>query len=216
MTRTVILFGAVIAAATLSACGGSPARSTSTSTTTKASTQLSGFSSLAGTMLPRLPSSNWPALTSDPSTAALAGAQEDLTTSSNDITYEVNIFKFASNGLARAFYDNEQSSIGFAVLALGEAAIPLAESTGISSAEAFNLIECGGDSSVEPGNKCSGNTSKPFSGGVITVFRRGLIVATVTYYSGSIVDGTPPSSELAKNVKVSNSILSLLRSAGIG
>ena len=173
--------------------------------------EMEGFKGIVGKALPGLPSSNWPKLS--PGTPLVGTAEE--TTSSIDLAYEVDIFDFSTAGGATASYKSANTSLFNNVEPLGAAMTPLAGGTGVSgSSEGFNLIECGGSSSVQAGNKCSGNNSKPFSVGVVTVFERGTTVTAILYFAPS-PQALPSPGELLKNIKVARSVISLLSSVGV-
>lgn len=178
--------------------------------------QLAGFSGIDGKALPGLPKTNWPKLTAlTKSSLLFAGASSGQTTSSNDLTYEVAIYDFSSVSSETSFYEDKDAQLSY-VIPEGAAIARLSGSTGVSgTSEVFNLSECGGSSSVESGNRCSGSISKPFSAGVVTVFERGSTITVIIYLASGLHSATPPPGEVAKNVKIANSVISLLSSVGV-
>jgi hypothetical protein len=178
--------------------------------------QNASFANIKGHALPGLPQSNWPKLSGEPGAQLplFAAAGQRLSTHGLSGQYEVSIFNFYSASAETNFYENKDLAMSY-VIPAGAALSPLAGSTGVVGAsEAFNLIECGSSSSVEPGNTCSDSVTKPYSAGVITVVERGSTVSVITY-SANGQSTAPPPGELAKNVTVAKSVISLLTSAGI-
>jgi len=188
---------------------------TTTTTTTQAASAIVGFSAIDGKALPGLPSENWPALGEQypAGTPGFYGANAEQSTNSNDLAYEVDIFRFPNATAEARFYNDDSNVLSYSTPSGSEIA-PLGYNTGVSGqSRAFNLIECGGSSSVEPGNTCSGSVSKPFSTGVITVFERGSTVTLITYFNSG--NQSASQGELRKNVKVADSVIALLASVGI-
>jgi hypothetical protein len=179
--------------------------------------QGAGFAGTEGKALPGLPQSNWPKLAIQPADELPLFASAGQTVSSHGLNgqYEVSIYNFYSGSAESDFYKNKDLALSY-VLPAGAAIAPLAGRTGVSgTSEGFNLSECAGSSSVEPGDRCSGSISKPYSAGVITVFERGSTVTVITYQPSGQHQAAPPPGELAKNVKVAKSVISLLATAGI-
>jgi hypothetical protein len=176
-----------------------------------------GYAGITGQALPGLPESNWPKLSAQPADELPLFASAGQTTSSNGLAghYEVSIYNFYSRSTETAFYGNPDLALSD-VITDGAAIAPLVGSTGVRGvSEGFDLSECGGSSSVEPDDKCSGRARKPYSVGVITVFERGPTVTVITYRPNDEQNPADPHAELAKNVKVANSVTSLLATAGI-
>jgi hypothetical protein len=175
-----------------------------------------GFASLQGQALPGLPVTNWPKLSPQSSDQMPLFAAAGLTSSSHGLSdrYEVSLYSFVSRRAETDFYENDDLALSY-VIPAGATIAPLDASTGVSgTSEGFNLIECAGSSSVEPGEQCTGNV-KPSSAGVVTVFRRGSTVAVITYVASGQRAVAPAPGELTKNVDVAQSVISLLASAGI-
>jgi hypothetical protein len=161
--------------------------------------------------------SNWPKLSTEPANELPLFALAGQTSKSKGPTgnYEVNIYNFYSPTAETDFYENKDLALSYAI-PNGAALSPLFGNTGVSGiSEGFNVQECGSSSAVEPGMKCSDGTNKPHSTGVITMFERGSTITVITYRPNGQHIATSPSGELAYNVKIARSVISLLASAGI-
>jgi len=175
------------------------------------------FSAIEGHALPGLPSSNWPNLSAESPDELPLFSAAGQTTSSQGLTgqYQVGIYNFYSASAETNFYENKDLALSY-VIPAGAALLPLTSSTGVGgTSKGFDLIECGGTSSVESDTTCSGSVTKPYSAGVITVIKRGSTVSVITYLPSGPGSTVPPPGELAENVPVAKSVISLLSSAGI-
>jgi hypothetical protein len=160
--------------------------------------------------------SHWPALSAVPADQIplFASSGETVSSESPLGSYKVDIYDFYSPSAETDFYENRDLALSYEIPS-GAALTQLVGSTGVNgTSEGFNLLECRGSSSVEAGNKCSGNAGKPNSAGVITVFKRASTVTVITYRPSVEHNAALLTGELSENVKVANSVISLLASAG--
>jgi hypothetical protein len=148
-------------------------------------------------------------------TPELSGATAEQSTSSNDrglgfgdkrsSAFVVDIFNFPSAAAETKFFEDADNVLANAIPAGSGITDGSSVGTGITGKSTqFELLKCGGSSSVEPGNTCSGSASKPVFAGVVTVFERGLTVTVIT-----------DTGLLAQNAKVAQSVITLLASFGI-
>jgi hypothetical protein len=212
-------FGVLIILGIIGAVFPNKSTPPTTTTTTHAVSASTRFSAIDGKALPGLPSSNWPVFSAVSKTPELSGATAEQSTRANDrgvgfgstrtSAFVVDIFNFPNAGAETKFFDNSDNVLANATPA-GSGIVTIPGPTGFAGtgitgqSNQLELVKCGGSSSVEPDNKCSGSVSKPVVAGVITVFERGLTVTVIT-----------DSGLLAENAKVAQSVITLLASVGI-
>ena len=190
-----------------------PPTSTTTTHAVNASTR---FSAIEGKELPGFPSSNWPVFSAVSKTPELSGATAEQSTSSNDrgvafgdkgtSAFVVDIFNFPNAAAETTFFDDADNVLANATPAGSGIADCGSKGTGISGKSTqCELLKCGGSSSVEPGNKCSGSAGgEPVFAGFVTLFERGSTVTVIT-----------DTGLAAQNAKVAQSVITLLASVGI-
>jgi hypothetical protein len=187
-----------------------------TTTTVHAVSESSDFNAIDGKAMPGLSSSNWPVFSAVVNTTPeLSGATAEQSTSSNargagfgdrsDSAFVVDIFNFPNVAAETKFFEDSDNVLANATPTRSGITDGSSKGTGISGrSEDFELLKCGGSSSVEPGNSCSGSASKPVFAGFVTVFERGSTVTVITCTGFADEDA-----------KVANSVISLLTSVGI-